>query len=500
MAGTPTWTSDRVRPRPRRVGAPDRRRPATRRDRRRRRAARHRRAPRRRHPVRRSCGSPHPCHRPGRRTTPKAPRRSRCATAIRPRSPTTSTTAASTSATSPPRRRRLHRLVRRPGRRPGRASCSPPPATSSPNSTPAPAPTASPHVGHAGARDPGRAGQLADGLPGSAGDTIITRQNDRQHPDQRAPTGSRTATGGPSSASCESGALQRHPPRTAAASPCPPSYVAEHVELGYASTVHAAQGITADTCHTVATGEESRQLLYVAMTRGRNANHVYLATAGDGDPHAVITRDALLPPTAVDILTRVLARDGAPVSATSPPATSPTPPTALRDAADRYYDALNTAAASHARTRPAWPHRRRRRGRAAAPHRARGLPHAARTPRPVRRRRARPGRDARRAAPTPTAVWPTPATSPRCSTGDSASRRPTGNRPRVVRCPGCRRSHTLASLRQPGAASSAAAEEVRRLAEAVAAQATQWTPTDAPAWARPLLDLTAGNGPPPTWP
>ena len=49
----------------------------------------------------------------------------------------------------------------------------------------------------------------------------------------------------------------------------PADYVAEHVQLGYASTVHAAQGQTVDTSHTVLTGTESRQLLYVALTRGR---------------------------------------------------------------------------------------------------------------------------------------------------------------------------------------------------------------------------------------
>ncbi len=94
---------DRVRARPRRIGAPHRRRPATRRDRRRRRAARHRRPRRRGHPV--AGHAVHPPRRhptPAHRTTPKAPPRSRCATATPPRSPTTSTTAASTSATSPP--------------------------------------------------------------------------------------------------------------------------------------------------------------------------------------------------------------------------------------------------------------------------------------------------------------------------------------------------------------------------------------------------------------
>ncbi|BBY62088.1 hypothetical protein MHEL_03310 [Mycolicibacterium helvum] len=54
-------------------------------------------------------------------------------------------------------------------------------------------------------------------------------------------------------------------------------YVREHVSLGYAVTVHSAQGVTADACHAVLSDTASRNLLYVAMTRGRHANiaHIY---------------------------------------------------------------------------------------------------------------------------------------------------------------------------------------------------------------------------------
>lgn len=54
-------------------------------------------------------------------------------------------------------------------------------------------------------------------------------------------------------------------------------YVREHVSLGYAVTVHSAQGATADACHAVLSDTTSRNLLYVAMTRGRHTNvaHVY---------------------------------------------------------------------------------------------------------------------------------------------------------------------------------------------------------------------------------
>lgn len=62
-------------------------------------------------------------------------------------------------------------------------------------------------------------------------------------------------------------------------------YLHEHVTHGYAVTVHSAQGATADTTHAVLAETTSRNLLYVAMTRGREANYVYLhdRQAGEGD-------------------------------------------------------------------------------------------------------------------------------------------------------------------------------------------------------------------------
>jgi len=53
-------------------------------------------------------------------------------------------------------------------------------------------------------------------------------------------------------------------------------YLREQVQLGHAVTVHAAQGVTADTTHAVLADTASRNLAYVALTRGRAANHAYL--------------------------------------------------------------------------------------------------------------------------------------------------------------------------------------------------------------------------------
>jgi conjugative relaxase-like TrwC/TraI family protein len=53
-------------------------------------------------------------------------------------------------------------------------------------------------------------------------------------------------------------------------------YLREHVSLGYAVTVHTAQGVTADTTHAVLGENTTRSLLYVAMTRGRHTNTAHL--------------------------------------------------------------------------------------------------------------------------------------------------------------------------------------------------------------------------------
>jgi hypothetical protein len=124
----------------------------------------------------------------------------------------------------------------------------------------------------------------------------------------------------------------------------PAAYVQTSVELGYASTVHTAQGVTADTVHGAVTGEESRQQLYTMLTRGRSANHVYLSVVGDGDPHAVIRFDSLHPRTATELLEQILARDATPASATTLQREQQDPAARLGAATARYLDALHLAA------------------------------------------------------------------------------------------------------------------------------------------------------------
>lgn len=61
----------------------------------------------------------------------------------------------------------------------------------------------------------------------------------------------------------------------------PGSYVAASVELGYASTIHRAQGATVDTAHALVDSSTDRAGAYVALTRGRESNTLYVGL-GDG--------------------------------------------------------------------------------------------------------------------------------------------------------------------------------------------------------------------------
>ncbi len=74
----------------------------------------------------------------------------------------------------------------------------------------------------------------------------------------------------------------------------PAAYVNEHLALGYASTVHAAQGMTVDTAHTVATGATGAEALYVGLTRGRHTNTAHVVTeAIPADAPVGTTKQAL---------------------------------------------------------------------------------------------------------------------------------------------------------------------------------------------------------------
>jgi hypothetical protein len=190
---------------------------------------------------------------------------------------------------------------------------------------------------------PRRQVELADGNAASVGDLIITRSNDRRlriTATDWVKNGNRwtilklTRNGGLKVRHAQNGRMVT----------LPANYVRTAAELGYATTVHTAQGVTANTMHGVVTGEESRQQLYTMLTRGRSANHVYVAVVSDGDPHTVIQPDNVHLRTATDLLEQILARDATPQSATTLQREQQDPAVRLGAATARYLDAIHVAA------------------------------------------------------------------------------------------------------------------------------------------------------------
>ena len=202
-------------------------------------------------------------------------------------------------------------------------------------------------AGQAG-RPAGRERQLADGSHVSAGDVVLTRRNDRRLITSATDWVKNGDRWNVTTVQPDGGLAVTHV-TTGRHTVLPPEYVGEHLTLGYASTVHTAQGSTADTAHVVVTGTETREVLYVGLTRGRTANHVYAVVVGDGDPHRQTEPDVLAPPTAVELLTRVLSRDGAQTSATTTVRQLVVPALQLADAAARYTDAVQVVAQQHLR-------------------------------------------------------------------------------------------------------------------------------------------------------
>jgi conjugative relaxase-like TrwC/TraI family protein len=193
-----------------------------------------------------------------------------------------------------------------------------------------------------GSHTVGREVRLADGNQASVGDVIITRTNDRRlrlTANDWVKNGDRWTI---THVGRRGDLIVRHN-RSNLTTRLPADYVQASTGLGYATTIHGAQGVSADTMHGLATGHESRQQLYTMLTRGRAANHLYLQVVGDGDPHSLIRPEAITPRTPTELLEQILARDDTPTSATTLLRRLSDPAARLHDAVQRYTDGLHAA-------------------------------------------------------------------------------------------------------------------------------------------------------------
>jgi hypothetical protein len=80
------------------------------------------------------------------------------------------------------------------------------------------------------------------------------------------------------------------------------------------------------------------------LTRGRHANHLYLQVVGEGNPHTLIRPDTISPRTPSETLQQILARDEAPLSASTVLRELNNPAARLFQAVQRYTDGLHVAA------------------------------------------------------------------------------------------------------------------------------------------------------------
>jgi len=122
---------------------------------------------------------------------------------------------------------------------------------------------------------------LANGSTAGVGDVIATRRNART-----IPVGDRPEAGGYVrnrdrwivTGRGEDGSLDVEHQRTGGGAHLPAGYVASEVELGYALTAYGAQGMTVDEAHVLVAANDAASLVYVGMTRGRDANYAHVVT------------------------------------------------------------------------------------------------------------------------------------------------------------------------------------------------------------------------------
>jgi len=157
--------------------------------------------------------------------------------------------------------------------------------------------------------------ELHDGTRAAVGDSVITRHNDRRLRAGRGwvRNGDRwTVTEVRDDGSLT---LRRAIRKRGGSVVLPADYVAEHLDLGYAVTSYRAQGITVERSHVLVDAAMTRENLYVALTRGSDANLAYVAIdkpdLSHEGPHPGDDAEA----TARSVLAGVLQHVGAELSA-----------------------------------------------------------------------------------------------------------------------------------------------------------------------------------------
>lgn len=153
---------------------------------------------------------------------------------------------------------------------------------------------------------------LADGLEAAVGDVVVTRKNNSKYvvKDADGSKAGRVKNGDLWTVTeiGLDGSLRLRNNISSGEVSVAADYIAENVQLGYATTVHRSQGMTVGSCHVLAASSMDRQSLYVAMTRGKNTNIVY--AANDELPDWDFEHRPSEHPGAIGLLRGIVARDG----------------------------------------------------------------------------------------------------------------------------------------------------------------------------------------------
>lgn len=162
------------------------------------------------------------------------------------------------------------------------------------------------------AREVAEGGVLcSDGAVVGVGDLVVTRLNLRA-----LTTGRGWVKNGDDwvvVATGDDGSLRVTRPGRGAVTLLPADYVRDHVELGYASTAHRAQGRTVDTAHAYVTATTLREPLYVMASRGRESNRLYVDTARE--PQSESAHGGVGHDEPVEVLQKAIATSGTELSA-----------------------------------------------------------------------------------------------------------------------------------------------------------------------------------------
>ncbi|MGB5381026.1 MAG: MobF family relaxase [Acidimicrobiia bacterium] len=154
-----------------------------------------------------------------------------------------------------------------------------------------------------------------------AGDRILCRRNQARLDVHNGDLGTVTAV------NPDEGSLTVRLDRDPETRVLPSRYLNDgHVDYGYALTGHKAQGVTTGRTFTVVTGSTDREWAYVTLSRGRQANTLYLANPTAGDQECIhVTHPERRDP--VDGLTASLDRSTAQTAAVDQIAGTPPPST-----------------------------------------------------------------------------------------------------------------------------------------------------------------------------